>query len=106
MDTKWSLQSGKSPDSRTHNPRIDGPRTAGRALEKQMLNKRGTGEHVMGCMQKETLQEEMEVLDYEGQRFRVCTARDGNVTGRCHSNTKHKALGIRKGVLHGHKWPY
>lgn len=97
MDAKWSLQSGKSPDSRTHNPRIDGPRTTGRALEKQMLNERGTREHVMGCMQKETLQKETEVLDYEGQRFRVCTARDGNVTGRCHSNTKNKALGIRKG---------
>lgn len=57
-------------------------------------------------MQKETLQKEMEVVDYEvcgGQRFGVCTARDGNETGRCHSNMKNKALGIRKGVLHGNK---
>lgn len=48
----------------------------------------------------------MEVVDYEvcgGQRFGVCTARDGNETGRCHSNMKNKALGIRKGVLHGNK---
>lgn len=66
MDSKGSLQSGKSPDSRTHNPRIDGPRTTGRSLEKQILNKRGTREHVIGCVQKETLQKEMEVLDYEG----------------------------------------
>lgn len=65
MAVKWSLQSGKYTDSRTHNPRADSNRTTGRSLEKQILNKKGTREQVIGCMQKETLQKEMEVLDYE-----------------------------------------